>query len=283
VGVHVTVFAVLGSLLTVASVDRPTIAGSQSVISSSFTSVLPAAVEPQAVVVEAPIEQPTPADTSAEPAPESKTAESIRDAINSLPPLDLSAIQKPQDLSALPRSTSQLVRREIVASAASTPASREIAKPAATPIKRTEMQSVLRPSEPQHRKPLNTRGPLPRSRPVSPEMQHELVEAIAAATPPANAQPVGTTETKAASPIENPSPLYPVEAVRLGIEGVVTLRVTIGVEGFVSAVEVVNSSGHRILDTAALDAVRQWQFRPAHRDGQPVVWTARLPIRFRLQ
>jgi len=282
-GVHVTVFAVLGSLLTVASVDQPTIAGSQSVISSSFTSVLPAAVEPQTVVVEAPIEQPVPADASAESDPESKIAKSVRDAINSLPPLDLRAIQKPHDLSALPRSTAQLVRQEIVASATSSQAMREIAKPAASQIKRAEVQSALRPSEPQQRKPLNVSNPLLRSRPMSSEMQHELVEDIAAATPPANAQPVGTTETKAASPIENPSPLYPVEAVRLGIEGVVILRVTIGVEGFVSAVEISASSGHRSLDTAALDAVRQWQFRPAHRDGQPVVWTARLPIRFRLK
>ncbi len=282
-GVHVTVFAVLGTLLNVAPVDQPTVAGHQSVISSNFSAPLSSAVEPQAVVIETPVEPPDPIDESAELAPKLGIAESIRDAIKSLPPLDLSAMQKPRGLSALPRSASQLVRREIVAVAASTQAMQEITKPAASQVKRTPVQSALRLSEPQQRKPLAAGDPLPRSRPPSPEMQHELVEDVAALTPPASAQPVGTTETQAASPLENPSPLYPVDAVRRKLQGVVMLRVTIGTDGYVKAVKVADSSGYRILDTAALDAVGEWEFHPALRNGQPVVWTARLPIRFRLK
>ncbi len=96
------------------------------------------------------------------------------------------------------------------------------------------------------------------------------------------AQTIGTTPTKPGRPIRNPNPVYPPEAVEQRLEGRVVLSVTITASGEVSKVRVAESSGHEMLDQAALDAVFQWRFSPATQDGKAVEWTARLPIRFRL-
>jgi TonB family protein len=55
-------------------------------------------------------------------------------------------------------------------------------------------------------------------------------------------------------------PVYPLEAKREGIQGIVTLRVTVLKDGSVSNVEV--SGGDPALVKAATDAVGQWQFAP---------------------
>ena len=36
------------------------------------------------------------------------------------------------------------------------------------------------------------------------------------------------------------------------------------------------------LDEKAIEAVQQWRFRPAYRNGQPVVTTARVEVGFHL-
>ena len=50
--------------------------------------------------------------------------------------------------------------------------------------------------------------------------------------------------------------------------------------GAVSAVSVANGSGSRLLDRAAMDAVRRWRFEPARSNGEPVAATVRVPIQF---
>lgn len=67
------------------------------------------------------------------------------------------------------------------------------------------------------------------------------------------------------------TPPYPPAARRLGLEGVVTLRLTVGTDGRVSAAEIVNSAGSAELDQAALDWIlAHWRYRPALREGNPV-------------
>jgi periplasmic protein TonB len=43
-----------------------------------------------------------------------------------------------------------------------------------------------------------------------------------------------------------------------------------------------DTSGHPILDLAALSAVRQWHFIPATQAGQSVAAVADVPVQFRL-
>lgn len=67
-------------------------------------------------------------------------------------------------------------------------------------------------------------------------------------------------------------PPYPVVERRLGIEGTVTLRLTVGTEGQVMTAEVVTSAGREALDQAARAwIIGHWRYRPALKDGNPAV------------
>lgn len=79
-----------------------------------------------------------------------------------------------------------------------------------------------------------------------------------------------------------PPPAYPQLALRLRLAGSVLLRIRVSQEGRVLAASVERSSGHALLDEAALDAVRSWRFRPGTRDGQPVTREVLAPVIFRL-
>src|SRR2546425_4583757 len=62
---------------------------------------------------------------------------------------------------------------------------------------------------------------------------------------------------------ETPLPSYPSAAREQGLEGVVVLGVLVGVNGRAVEISVRTSSGARVLDDAAVDAVRRWRFAPA--------------------
>lgn len=80
----------------------------------------------------------------------------------------------------------------------------------------------------------------------------------------------------------NPKPHYPSLARRRGYEGRVLIQIALRADGRAAHVEVKESSGHRVLDEAALAAVKDWRFLPAHRGGRPVTATVEVPISFRL-
>gem|GEM_PF-2192401 len=63
-------------------------------------------------------------------------------------------------------------------------------------------------------------------------------------------------------------------------EGTVVLRVLVAADGAVRSVDVVTSSGSQVLDRAAEEAVRRWQFAPATRDGVPIDAYAVLRVRY---
>lgn len=80
----------------------------------------------------------------------------------------------------------------------------------------------------------------------------------------------------------NPKPRYPRAAVRRGYEGTVELRVAVNSSGAVDRIRVVKGSGYKILDRAAVKAVRRWQFDPALSLGQPVASETDVPVQFLL-
>lgn len=63
-------------------------------------------------------------------------------------------------------------------------------------------------------------------------------------------------------------PDYPLEAKLVRLEGTVVLHAIIDRSGEVSQVNAV--SGPPLLESAAVDAVKQWQYRPYSMNGQPV-------------
>ena len=81
----------------------------------------------------------------------------------------------------------------------------------------------------------------------------------------------------------NPLPRYPRAARRHGLEGTLVLRVAVDEAGRPGRLEVIESSGHSMLDRAAMEAVSRWHFRPGRRGGKPVKATVDVPVVFRLQ
>ncbi len=80
----------------------------------------------------------------------------------------------------------------------------------------------------------------------------------------------------------NPKPVYPRMAIRRGIEGEVELSVSVSPLGKVSQISINKPSGSFMLDQAAIDSVKQWQFTPAVRDGAPAAMVIDIPVQFRL-
>jgi periplasmic protein TonB len=82
---------------------------------------------------------------------------------------------------------------------------------------------------------------------------------------------------------DNPTPEYPLPSKRRREEGVVLLSVVIEPDGSVARVSLKLTSGHPLLDEAALDVVRhRWTFEPARAAGVPIESTRDVPIRFSL-
>ena len=75
----------------------------------------------------------------------------------------------------------------------------------------------------------------------------------------------GVTRGMVISKIE---PKYPTIAVTARIAGVVLLKAIISKEGKITELQAVN--GHPVLIPAAIDAVKQWRYRPYLLNGEPV-------------
>ncbi|MFQ3584082.1 MAG: energy transducer TonB [Cyanobacteriota bacterium] len=99
--------------------------------------------------------------------------------------------------------------------------------------------------------------------------------------PPVAANPQPDT---LAQPIpgRNAPPQYPPQARRLNQQGQVMLRAKVDPQGQVQQVEILSSSGFPALDSAAQQAVQQWQFSPALKNNVPIESWVTVPIQFAL-
>ena len=68
--------------------------------------------------------------------------------------------------------------------------------------------------------------------------------------------------------IHRVEPMYPTLARQIGRAGRVELRAAIATDGTIQSLQVV--SGDPLFYQSALDAVRQWRYRPTVLNGQPV-------------
>ncbi len=73
-------------------------------------------------------------------------------------------------------------------------------------------------------------------------------------------------------------PNYPVPARQARIQGQVVLRAMISRDGTIENLQVV--SGHPMLISAAVDAVRQWRYRPYILNGEPVEVETQVTVNF---
>lgn len=161
----------------------------------------------------------------------------------------------------------------------------EVAKPQAQPeplppkprprIERTEKQIQKQPvQEKAESVPL----PLPVAAP-QPAVTPAQAPPLAAAAAPV----IDTAPDYKAAYLNNPRPAYPMAARRMGWEGRVVLNVEVLAEGSCGDASVFQSSGHEVLDNAALRTVKGWRFVPASRAGRPVTQWFKVPIQFSLK
>ncbi|MBJ9371458.1 energy transducer TonB [Acinetobacter sp. TGL-Y2] len=91
------------------------------------------------------------------------------------------------------------------------------------------------------------------------------------------------TEAKGyAGYLSNPAPEYPEQALERGWEGSVILRVKVLANGSPDTVSVKQSSGKKLLDSAAVRTVKQWKFSPALKGKTPVEGWVDVPIHYQL-
>jgi protein TonB len=76
-------------------------------------------------------------------------------------------------------------------------------------------------------------------------------------------------------------PVYPAIARQARIQGVVIIEATISPQGTIQDAKVLRSIP--LLDHAALEAVRQWEYEPTYLNGVPVPVIVTVTVRFTLQ
>jgi TonB family protein len=77
------------------------------------------------------------------------------------------------------------------------------------------------------------------------------------------------------------NPGYTPEAKAAKIQGTVTLTMVVNTQGRADEIQVTRSLDPG-LDTNAIGAVSQWQFKPGTKDGQPVDVAVTIEINFKL-
>jgi len=72
------------------------------------------------------------------------------------------------------------------------------------------------------------------------------------------------------SDLHNPSPEYPEMAIFLGYQGNAIVRIKVSAKGLSQGVEILRSSGHKILDEAVTKALKKWRFTPSKPGNAPM-------------
>jgi protein TonB len=121
-----------------------------------------------------------------------------------------------------------------------------------------------------------------------------IIGSVPTAAPPPPPPPVKKEEPKPATPqrirvggnvqqamlIRQPKPVYPPLAKQARISGVVRLNAIIGKDGSIQNLTV--ASGHPLLVPSALEAVKQWVYKPTLLNGEPVEVITQIDVNFTL-
>ncbi len=111
--------------------------------------------------------------------------------------------------------------------------------------------------------------------------QVSLAQAQAPPPPPSRGVQTLTTASKP-TVVFKPKPEYTAEAIKLHIEGTVSVRIRVTPSGSVEVIGVTSPLGHG-LDDSAIRAVQSTKFKPAlDASGNPVPWEGIVSVSFQL-
>jgi protein TonB len=99
------------------------------------------------------------------------------------------------------------------------------------------------------------------------------------AQPPIHERPFPVSHLSEAQLVHRVEPVYPRMAVLAGLQGEVRLHAIISKDGTIQSLSV--TSGQPILAQAALEAVRQWRYRPYLLNGKAVEVETLITVNFR--
>lgn len=151
-----------------------------------------------------------------------------------------------------------------------------------TPLTAENLLPALHRQQAGHASAVGEDDPPPVS--VAPSSSGSILPSAGPADFPASVpRPPMEPQTRILKPAElihRVDPVYPTIAREQRVQGTVKLRVTIAQDGTVLGVELL--SGSQLLTRAAIDAVRQWRYRPTLINGKPVQTDSELSLVFRL-
>ena len=106
------------------------------------------------------------------------------------------------------------------------------------------------------------------------------INAMPILSPPATVRQIRVSHMMEGNLIHRLQPVYPPLARQARIQGTVVLRAIISREGRIENLQVL--SGHPILVPAAIEAVRQWRYKPYVLNDQPVEVETQITVNFSL-
>jgi TonB family protein len=248
-------------------------------------------------------ERPEAADLTAREAPNSDTSKVLASQVDKPKPLDSSRQDTRGKDSALKpaRAFSNIGSAPSLdgtdRSAASSPSPERKSPPTAVPMS-ASVQSVNAEASPQNQTKISQEAAPPSANekaasPVpaapAPSVTKPLAPSITISIPPfpsmrippelkSRASRAGTT-LQMGQLVTRTQPDYPADAVQKGIAGTVKVHATIGQDGAVQSLE---ANGPDLLAEAAMNAVRQWRYKPTLLDGQAIEAEEEIVIVFRL-
>lgn len=83
-------------------------------------------------------------------------------------------------------------------------------------------------------------------------------------------------------PVKTPPPKYPESLKREGVSGLVAVVIVIDEKGMIIGSSIAKSSNPEF-EKPALDAVKNWKFKPAKKDGVAVKVRVTVPLRFNVE
>ncbi|HLV80386.1 MAG TPA: TonB family protein [Chthonomonadaceae bacterium] len=131
--------------------------------------------------------------------------------------------------------------------------------------------------------------------PTQPQIQPKATQPAPPVTPPpVETKPAPVTKPMPSAPAtpaftqaeplpdHSPLPSIPDDMRGDSLDKSCVAEFTVEPDGAPSDIKIVQSSGYEELDRIALDTARQWRFKPATREGQPVQSQVRLHIEFQV-
>jgi periplasmic protein TonB len=232
----------------------------------------------QTTSVQAPRPAPAPVAPSASPAHDMAATTTPSQQASSLP------IEQGPDITLSTTDTRPPAPKKSTSIIASKPAVRtpsEEKAPAPIVVK----SNVSNPAPPRPAPQESAQPPAPRSLGVASNANDQAISGIMSTTA-ANLPRQAPQQLKVSQGvsqgllIKSVEPVYPPLARQMRIQGAVELLANIGKDGSITSVKLL--SGDSVLSRAAIDAVKQWKYKPYYLDDQPVEIQTQVTVKFKL-